>query len=145
MDELIEQMKVTLASTFAFYLKAHGFHWNVEGANFPQYHEFLGNLYEEAFGAVDPIAEHLRTLESFAPASFARYTDLSIIKDELNIPPAMSMMTKLLSDNKMLIDQLSTTQALAENNKKMGLANFLQDRIDAHEKHGWMLRSITKA
>jgi starvation-inducible DNA-binding protein len=145
MDELIEQMKVTLASTFAFYLKAHGFHWNVEGANFPQYHEFLGNLYEEAFGAVDPIAEHLRTLESFAPASFARYTDLSIIKDELNIPPAMSMMTKLLADNKMLIDQLSTTQTLAENNKKMGLANFLQDRIDAHEKHGWMLRSITKA
>ena len=145
MDELIEQMKVTLASTFAFYLKAHGFHWNVEGANFPQYHEFLGDLYEEAFGAVDPIAEHLRTLQSFAPASFARYTDLSIVKDELNIPPAMSMMTKLLSDNQMLIDQLTKTQGLAEANKKMGLANFLQDRIDAHEKHGWMLRSITKA
>ena len=145
MDELIEQMKVSLASTFAFYLKAHGFHWNVEGASFPQYHEFLGNLWEETFGAVDPIAEHLRTLDSYAPASFARYTDLSIIKDELNIPPAMSMMTRLVSDNKLLIDQLTKTQALAEQNKKMGLANFLQDRIDAHEKHGWMLRSITKA
>jgi len=144
MDELIEEMKVSLASTFAFYLKAHGFHWNVEGSNFPQYHEFLGNLWEETFGAVDPIAEHLRTLESYAPASFARYTDLSIIKDELNIPPAMSMMTRLLDDNKKIIDQLTKTQALAEKNKKMGLANFLQDRIDAHEKHGWMLRSITK-
>jgi DNA-binding ferritin-like protein len=44
----------------------------------------------------------------------------------------------------MVIDQLTKTQALAEKNKKMGLANFLQDRIDAHEKHGWMLRSITK-
>ena len=145
MDELVEQMKVSLASTFAFYLKAHGFHWNVEGANFPQYHEFLGNLWEEAFGAVDPIAEHLRTLDSFAPASFARYTDLSIIKDELNIPPAMSMMVKLTADNAAIIAQLTTTQALAEKNKKMGLANFLQDRIDAHEKHGWMLRSIIKA
>ena len=40
MDELIEQMKVALASTFAFYLKAHNFHWNVEGPNFPQYHSF---------------------------------------------------------------------------------------------------------
>jgi starvation-inducible DNA-binding protein len=145
MNDLIEQMKVTLASTFAFYLKAHGFHWNVEGANFPQYHEFLGNLYEEVFGAVDPIAEHLRTLNSYAPASFARYTDLSIVKDELNIPPALSMMTKLTVDNQAIIDQLTKTQALAESNKKMGLANFLQDRIDAHEKHGWMLRSITKA
>ena len=145
MDELIEQMKVSLASTFAFYLKAHGFHWNVEGANFPQYHEFLGDLWEETFGAVDPIAEHLRTLNAYAPASFIRYTDLSIVKDELNIPPAMSMMVKLLSDNIAIIEQLTKTQALAESNKKMGLANFLQDRIDAHEKHGWMLRSITKA
>ena len=145
MDELIEQMKVSLASTFAFYLKAHGFHWNVEGANFPQYHEFLGDLWEETFGAVDPIAEHLRTLNSYAPASFARYSELSLIKDELNIPSAMSMMTKLTTDNATIIDQLTKTQALAEKNKKMGLANFLQDRIDAHEKHGWMLRSIIKA
>ena len=144
MDELIEQMKVSLASTFAFYLKAHGFHWNVEGANFPQYHEFLGDLWEETFGAVDPIAEHLRTLNSYAPASFARYSELSLIKDELNIPSAMSMMTKLSTDNSVIIDQLTKTQVLAEKNKKMGLANFLQDRIDAHEKHGWMLRSIIK-
>ena len=145
MDELIEQMKVSLASTFAFYLKAHGFHWNVEGANFPQYHEFLGDLWDETFGAVDAIAELLRTLNSYAPASFARYSELSLIKDELNIPSAMSMMTKLTTDNATIIDQLTKTQALAEKNKKMGLANFLQDRIDAHEKHGWMLRSIIKA
>jgi len=145
MDSLIQEMKVSLASTFAFYLKAHGFHWNVEGPNFPQYHEFLGNLWEELFGAVDPIAEHLRTLEAYAPASLSRYTDLSIVKDELNIPNAMSMMTKLETDNAALIVQLTKTQGLAEQNKKMGLANFLQDRIDAHEKHGWMLRSITKA
>ena len=145
MDDLIEQMKVSLATTFAFYLKAHGFHWNVEGANFPQYHEFLGGLWEETFGAVDPIAEHLRTLNSYAPASFTRYSELSLIKEEVNIPTAMSMMTKLTTDNATVIDQLTKTQALAEQNKKMGLANFLPDRIDAHEKHGWMLRSIIKA
>ena len=145
MDDLIQEMKVSLASTFAFYLKAHGFHWNVEGPNFPQYHEFLGNIWEETFGAVDPLAEHLRALDAYAPASLARYTELSIVKDELNIPSAISMMTKLESDNASIIDQLTKTQGLAESNKKMGLANFLQDRIDAHEKHGWMLRSITKA
>ena len=144
MDELIQEMKVSLATTFAFYLKAHGFHWNVEGPNFPQYHEFLGDLYEEVFGAVDPIAEHLRTLGSYAPASFLRYKELSLVSDEVNIPAAMSMMKKLTDDNATIIDQLTKTQATAEKNKKMGLANFLQDRIDAHEKHGWMLHSITK-
>jgi starvation-inducible DNA-binding protein len=144
MDELIEQMKVALASTFAFYLKAHNFHWNVEGANFPQYHSFFEGIYTDAWGAVDGIAEHLRTLNSYAPGSFARYTDLSIVKDEVNIPPAISMVTKLLADNESIIEQLTKTQALAEKNNKMGLANYLQDRIDAHEKHGWMLRSTSK-
>jgi starvation-inducible DNA-binding protein len=144
MDELIQEMKVCLASTFSFYLKSHGFHWNVEGPNFPQYHEFLGNLWEEVFGAVDPLAENLRTLDAYAPASFSRYKDLSIVKDEINIPEPISMMSKLRNDNQALIEQLTKTQALAEKNKKMGLANFLQDRILAHEKHGWMLRSITK-
>jgi DNA-binding ferritin-like protein len=71
--------------------------------------------------------------------------ELSIVKDELNIPSAMSMMVKLKDDNAAIIDLLTTTQALAEKYKKMGIANFLQDRMAAHEKHGWMLRSITKA
>ena len=145
MDELIEQIKVSLASTFAFYLKAHNFHWNVEGVNFPQFHSFFEGIYTDAWGAVDGIAEQLRTLGSYAPGSFARYTDLSIVDDELNIPQAMSMMTRLLADNIAIIEQLTKTQALAEQNNKMGLANFLQDRIDAHEKNGWMLRSIIKA
>ena len=144
MDELIEQMKVALASTFAFYLKAHNFHWNVEGPNFPQYHSFFETIYSDAWGAVDGIAEHLRTLKSYAPGSFARYSELSIVKDEVNVPMADSMMLKLLDDNDKLIEHLTKTQASAEKAKKMGLANYLQDRIDIHEKHGWMIRSILK-
>ena len=145
MDELVEQMKVCLASTFAFYLKAHNFHWNVEGAGFPQYHSFFEGIYSDAWGAVDGIAEHLRTLKAYAPGSFTRFKDLSIIEDELNIPTAMSMVAKLEADNQKIIDQLFKTQMAAEKAKKTGLANFLQDRIDIHEKNGWMLRSITKA
>ena len=145
MDDLIQEMKVSLASTFAFYLKSHNFHWNVEGPNFPQYHDFLGNLWEETFGAVDGLAEQLRTLSSYVPGSLSRYAELSIVKDEVNIPAAIAMMTKLSIDNAALIVQLTRTQQLAETNRKFGLANYLQDRIDAHEKHAWMLRSTIKA
>jgi starvation-inducible DNA-binding protein len=144
MDELIEQMKVSLGSTFAFYLKAHNFHWNVEGSNFPQFHSFFEGIYTDAWGAVDGIAEHIRTLGAYAPGSLSRYSDLSLVKDEVNIPPALSMVSKLIDDNQILIDQLTKTQSLAESNKKMGLANYLQDRIDAHEKNGWMLRATLK-
>jgi len=145
MNELVEKMKVVLASVFALYLKAHYFHWNVEGPNFPQYHSFLNDLYEEIHDSVDTIAEEIRTLGSYAPGSFVRYTDLSIVKDETNIPPAMSMISKLQSDNIAVIELLKEAQKMAEKENAVGLANFLQDRVDRHYKHDWMLKSILKA
>ena len=145
MDQLVEQMKVVLASTFAYYLKAHGFHWNVTGVEFPQYHAFFETIYTDAWEAVDGLAERVRTLDSFAPASLSRYQQLSIINDQLNIPVAAKMVKELELDNNALKQKITATQALAEKAGEMGLANFLQDRIDIHAKFGWMLKSITKS
>lgn len=144
MNELAESLKKALADTFAFYLKAHNYHWNVEGPHFNDYHAFFGVLYNDAWGAVDLIAEHIRTLDSYVPGSFSRYGELATIKDEVNIPSSMSMVAKLESDNKLVIESLTAAMKLAEKSGKVGISNFLQDRIDAHEKHGWMLRAISK-
>ena len=144
MDELVQQMKVVLATTFAFYLKAHNFHWNVEGPNFPQYHSFLGDLYNEAWGAVDTIAEQIRSLDAYAPGSLGRFAQLSAVDDQINIPNAKSMIAELASDNQKISVELEKAFRLAESANKLGLSNFLQDRIDIHAKHGWMLRAIGK-
>jgi starvation-inducible DNA-binding protein len=56
MDELVEKMKVLLADAFTMYVRAHGYHWNVIGSDFPQYHDFFGDLYQEIHGSVDVIA-----------------------------------------------------------------------------------------
>jgi len=145
MKELVDAMKVVLADTFALYLKAHYFHWNIEGPNFVQYHEFLDDFYNEVWAAVDPIAEHIRALDAYAPGSFTRFKELSSISDELAIPSAIAMLTKLETDNQKVIDSLTKAYKLAEEANKIGISNFLQDRIDIHEKHSWMLRSIVKA
>lgn len=144
MDELIEKLKVALADSFAFYLKAHNYHWNVEGPNFAEYHKFLGDLYEEVFGAVDTIAELLRAEGSYVPASFLRYKELSTIEDETTIPSSIIMMARLRDDNMRVLNSLTAAYEVAEREKRFGTANALQDRITAHEKHGWMLRSYTK-
>ena len=143
--ELVEALKVALADTFAFYLKAHNFHWNVTGPHFSEYHKFLGDLWEETFTGVDLIAEGIRTLDAFAPGSFTRYKELSTIEDELKIPAALDMMKKLEADNQKVLDSLHKAYMLAEKNMKHGISNFLADRITAHDKHGWILRSFTKA
>lgn len=144
MEELVEKMKVVLATTFSFYLKAHNFHWNVEGPSFHQYHELFGNLYEETHGAVDAIAEQIRTLDAYAPGSFARYSQLSAISDEIAVPTAIQMVSKLYDDNKKCIEVLTDAYNVAEREKVLGLANFLQDRIDIHSKHSWMLKATLK-
>lgn len=143
--ELAEQLKKALADTFAFYLKAHNYHWNVEGPNFPQYHSLLDGIYNDAWGAVDAIAEHLRTLDSYAPGSLSRFAALTTIEDELNIPNAATMIKKIEADNQKVINTLTDAMKAADTAGKANISNFLQDRIDSHEKHGWMLRSIIKA
>lgn len=141
MDQLLEKLKVLLATNFSFYLKLHFFHWNVTGPNFPQYHEFFGDLYEEVFAANDDIAEHIRAVKGFAPGSLSRFIDLTMVKDQIDVVPADQMISIAIQDNDKVIDVLTQAYLSAEQNSEHGLANFLQDRIDIHKKHAWMLRS----
>jgi starvation-inducible DNA-binding protein len=144
MEILIEMMRKVLADAYAFQLKANNYHWNVEGSNFPQYHDFFGELYLEIFAAVDIIAEQIRALDAYAPGSFSRYLELTDIEDEVSIPSGVEMARRLLNDNTKLILTLTMAMKLAQEYGKEGLADFLAGRIDTHNKHGWMLRSITK-
>jgi starvation-inducible DNA-binding protein len=144
METLIEIMRKVLADTFAMYLKAHNYHWNVEGPNFPQYHDFFGKLYEELHGAVDPIAEEIRSLDAYAPGSFSRFMELTEIEDETNVPMAREMALKLLRDNDTVLNTLNIAFKLADQFDRQGLADFVAGRIDVHNKHAWMLRSIIK-
>lgn len=141
---LAENLKVLLSSVYAFAIKAQYFHWNVEGSNFPQYHEFFGNLYEEVNGSIDVIAEHIRTLDTYTPGSFQRFQELSIIEDQVMVPRAELMMTELLSDNEKMLELLNHCFEVAGAEKARGIENYIAERIDAHSKHNWMLKSITK-
>ena len=144
MEELINRLKEVLADTFVFYLKLHFFHWNVEGPNFPQYHELFGDLYQEVWGSVDSIAEHIRSVGGYAPGSLSRYSDLTSIEDQVTLINADQMITTALMDNAKVIATLTMAYKSAEAVSEIGLANFLQDRIDIHKKHGWMLRATSK-
>ena len=144
MDELVQAMKKALADTFAFYLKAHGFHWNVEGRTFCQDHTFFGTIYEEVYSSLDRFAEEIRTMDAYAPASFARFSELTTIEDEIKILNAQGMYEKLLEDNSIVMASVEQAYELAEAAHNHGLSNFLAERQDAHAKHAWQLRATLK-
>lgn len=141
MDELVEKLKVVLANTFTMYMKTHGYHWNVIGSDFPQYHDFFGDLYTEIHGAVDDIAEQLRQVNSFAPGSLQRMKELSQVTEDDLIPAAPKMVTNLIAANDTVITSLVECYKMAEEVGEYGLSNFIQDRITIHKKHSWMLKA----
>ena len=144
MEQLIEQMKTILGTTFGLYFKAHSYHWNVEGPDFAQYHDFLGNFYESVYGNVDSIAEHIRALDSYAPVSLSRMLELSDIEETNSIPTALAMIVDLKFNNERYMMHLRAGIAAADQADEPAVGNFLQDILDQHQKHGWMLRSFTK-
>lgn len=139
-----ESLKVALADTFALYLKAQYFHWNVTDSNFPMYHDFFGNMYEEVYGAVDPIAELIRTTGEYSPGSFSRFAELTTLQEQPSIPTAENMIAELLSDNYKVITSLTAAYNIAEEERRFGVSNFIQDRLTAHDKHKWMLTAFSK-
>ena len=141
---LADSLKILLASNFAYYLKAHAFHWNVEGPDFGQLHKFFAKIYEDAYSAIDPIAEYIRYLDEYAPGSFERFSELTQISGQTKIPRARLMIEELLANNGQIIDLLNKTFEVAQGERQEGIANFIAERIDAHGKHGWMLRSFLK-
>jgi starvation-inducible DNA-binding protein len=84
----------------------------------------------------------IRVVGSFAPGSLTRFQELSRIEDELMIPEPPLMFARLARDNDIVITALYQVRSLADQLGQFGVVNFLEDRITAHEKHRWMLKSF---
>jgi starvation-inducible DNA-binding protein len=141
---LADNLKVIYSSSMVFSIKARNFHHNVEGPDFPQYHSFFDDLYNEVYDSTDKCAEIIRQLDSYAPGSLTRFNELSIIEDQTKIPRAELMIAELFEDNERMVTYLKETFHVAESEDEQGVADFIAGRIDAHGKHRWMLRSMLK-
>jgi starvation-inducible DNA-binding protein len=144
MEQLHKISKVAFASEFSFYLLAHNFHWNIEGSDFLEYHDLFGKIYEEVYASIDPFAEKIRSLGTYVPASYSRFNMLSKIDEETEILDKDSMVRELLLNNEKMLKILKVTYDASEAAGEHGFSNFLAERMDAHKKHGWMLRASSK-
>jgi len=144
MEQLQKAAKVAFASEFTFYLKAHFFHWNVEGIHFRELHDLFGTIYEEVYGSIDDFAEKIRSLGAYAPGSNSRFNMLSQIDDETSVVPPEQMVAELLQDSDNMVKVLKRVYDIAEAQGEHGFSNFLAERQDAHRKHSWQLRATAK-
>lgn len=141
---LSDLLKTLLATNFAYYLKAQMFHWNVEGPDFGQLHEFFAEIYSDSYGAVDTIAEYIRTLEEYAPGSFERFQELSQIQGQTKVPRARLMLEELLADTEGMKQLVMQVFESAQSEGREDIANFMAERQNSHGKYAWQLKSFLK-
>jgi len=145
MNELTTAIKVLLANATVMYYKAHQFHWNIEGIEFTQYHEFFGDLYTEVYGSIDPTAELLRKLDDYAPVSLDELFKYKTLKEETTrVELLADIFASLIAANEEVLASLNKVFTIANANKQQGVCNFIADRIDTHQKHAWFLRASAK-
>ena len=143
MEEMINELKGLLASTIAIKFKAQGYHWNVEGDDFPQWHDKFGDIYEAVDGAIDPLAEWIRILGDYAPFKLSRLSELSTVSESLVSSDPEEMAADLLKDHIAAVAAFGSASVKAAAIGQKGLENFLADCMTTHQKYMWQLRVST--
>ncbi len=139
--QIADGLSVLLAESYMLYLKTHGYHWNVTGPFFSSLHTLFEQQYTELAQAIDEIAERIRAIGFYAPASFSEFDKLSAIKEDSGIPKAMEMVQNLAVDNEHIIETSRKVLPLCAEFGDEASLDLLTQRLHVHSKSAWMLRS----
>ena len=141
---LVDDLKTFLGTSYAYFTKAWGFHWNVEGSNFGELHDFFAAVYTDTQESIDKTAEFIRTTDEYAPGSLQRFQELSLISEQTKIPRAQIMLTELLADTQTMIDLSKQLFDAASQEGREDIANFAAERQESHGKYAWQMKSYLK-
>ena len=139
--QIADALSALLADTYMLYLKTQNFHWNIKGKHFRSLHLLFEEQYTEMAAAIDVIAERIQILGYTAPGTFSKFSQLTSIKENDLIPSEMDMVKELLRDNENLAKSWRGLSKKAQEAEDEGTIDLMAQRIRAHEKAAWMLRS----
>jgi starvation-inducible DNA-binding protein len=136
-------LNVILADEYLLYTKTRNAHWNVEGPDFHSKHLFFEAQYEQLDEIMDSVAERIRSLGHYAPATLKLFLELTHISETLHEKnDGTGFITELLTDHESLIIHLrENINYFANDLKDLGTSDYVTGLMETHEKMAWMLRS----
>ena len=144
-DSLVSGLKKMLAEAYVLYHTIHGFHWNVEGTDFYEYHKLFDEIVDDIYDHIDPIAENIKKLGEKAPFAMGQLVKMSGIEEtDLTSIDPKELAKKFYDMNKKYIDHIKNIFKVANDENEQGIANFIAERIDAHQKWSWFLKASTE-
>lgn len=139
---IAEGISRVLADTYTLYLKTHNYHWSVTGPLFNTLHLMFETQYNELWVAVDLLAERIRSLGVFTPGTYRQFSELTVIPDADGVPTAEEMIADLVAGHEAVTRTAREVFAVVDAASDESSADLLTQRLQVHEKTGWMLRSM---
>lgn len=143
--QLAEKLAVVLSDVVSYKFVAHGYHWNVKGPQFTVFHDLFAELYEDADSSIDPLAENIRKLGFDSPFTLADFMSLACVESIAMSSDPIDMARSLYEHNAHIRSCLLAAFHIANDIDQQGIANFLAERIDMHDKWLWQLGTIIGA
>jgi DNA-binding ferritin-like protein len=136
---LTDTLNNLLSNAAVLYFSSHRAHWNVEGVDFREYHDLFGEIYADVFESIDSLAENIRKLGDF-PIALGDAEDTSSYEDDSVSTDATELAMDIYQKNQIYLKMLKEVFNVASDADEQGVANFLAERIDQHQKWDWQLR-----
>lgn len=133
-----------LADFQIYYTNLRNLHWNVKGHGFFILHAKYEELYNDAAGKVDEIAERLLQLGSIPESKFSEYLKIATIKELNEVESGQEGMKDILGYFKNLIAQERKLIDLANDAHDDVTADLMTGYIAAQEKTVWMLLAFVQ-
>ena len=140
------QLAKLLADEFVLYAKTRNAHWNVEGVDFHSMHLFFETQYEQLDEIMDKVAERIRSIGHYAPATLKSFLNLTHLTEyNENKNDSLSFIKELLGDHESIIQFMrGNINSFANEFHDLGTSDFITGLMEDHEKMAWMLRSHLK-
>jgi len=138
-----DELGKLLADEFLLYTKTRNAHWNIEGADFHSMHIFFEGQYQQLDELVDSVAERMRKIGHYAPATMTQLLQLTHLTEAIGSKNnSQGFLKELLEDHESIIEFVrGTLNPLAEKYKDLGTSDFLTAILEKHEEMAWMIRA----
>lgn len=142
---LEQVMNQQIANWNVLYTKLHRFHWYVKGPNFFTLHAKFEELYEEAAGTIDELAERLLITGGMPISTLKEYIEYATVEETTDVLTAEEMVQAIVNDFSRLISELKTGKEAAEQGNDEVTSDMFTELIEKLSKHNWMLTSFLQA
>jgi len=138
-----KKMNTYLANLAVLNTKLHNLHWNVEGKQFMQVHNFTEDLYDDFFEKYDEVAEIMKMKGEFPLVKLSEYQEAATIEEleskKYNVDEVLDEVLADLKEMKKLATEIRND---ADNAGDFEVVGAFEDHVAGYSQNIWFLRAI---